>query len=289
MAAAGLVAVLGYYVMVSMPALRAQTAPLKWYPSNFAGWSELAQAVREERAAMPAGTRIVADNFKVGAELGFALDDPRIEVLEHPVNRDHGRAPQLRLWGLEASGAVDRGVEPVLLVVAASEVEYKHLLLRYHALCRRFGPLPPARIVDVDHGRTRFLLFALGARSAASPQDACTLPAMAWLDEPAPDARVDGRVALRGWAFKDGVGIDRVDITLDGEVVATARYGLERAHVAEYWAISTDPGHPAVGFEADFMLPAGLKGAHWIGLRLHGKDGSVEDWPEQRIVVGAGG
>ncbi|MBB6599754.1 glycosyltransferase family 39 protein [Luteimonas sp. MC1825] len=285
-AACGLVAVLGYYVLVSMPALRAQTATLKWYPSNFAGWNELAVAVRGQRAAMPAGTRLVADNFKVGAELGFALDNPRIEVLEHPVNRDHGRAPQLRLWGLEASGAVDRGVDPVLLVVAASEVEYKHLLLRYHALCRRFGPLPPPRVVNVDHGRTRFLLFALGPRAEAMPEGGCTLPAMAWLDSPASDARVDDHVAVAGWAFKDGVGIDRVEVTLDGTVVATAQYGLERPHVAGYWSISTDVAHPAVGFQADVMLPPGLQGAHWLGLRLHGKDGSVEDWPEQRIVVG---
>ncbi|MBJ6981069.1 glycosyltransferase family 39 protein [Luteimonas sp. MC1572] len=288
MAACGLVVVLGYYLVVSMPALRAQTATLKWYPSNFAGWNELAHAVREERAAMPEGTRLVADNFKVGAELGFALGNPRIEVLEHPVNRDHGRAPQLRLWGLEASGAVDRGGDPVLLVVAANEVEYKHLLLRYHALCRRFGPLPPPRVVSVDHGRTRFLLFALGPRAPDMPEGGCTLPAMAWFDSPAAGARVDDHVAVAGWAFKDGVGIDRVEVTLDGQVVATAQYGLERPHVAGYWAISTDPAHPAVGFQADVILPAGLQGVRWLGLRLHGKDGSVEDWPEQRIVVESG-
>ena len=31
----------------------------------------------------------------------------------------------------------------------------------------------------------------------------------------------------------------------------------------------------------------GARGVHWLGLRLHGRDGSVEDWPEQRIVVEA--
>jgi 4-amino-4-deoxy-L-arabinose transferase-like glycosyltransferase len=282
----GLVFVLGYYVLVSMPALRAQTAHLKWYPSNFAGWRELADAVQAERVAMPAGTRIVADNFKVGAELGFALGDPRLEVLEHPVNRDHGRAPQLRLWGLEATGQVDRGTDPVLLVISTREVEYKHLLLRYHALCRRFGPLPVPRVVNVDHGRTRFLLFALGPRDAIAADAPCTLPAMAWLDTPAPGARVGRRIPVIGWAFKDGVGIDRVEITLDGDVVATARYGLERQHVAGYWGISTDAAHPAVGFEAEVIVPAHLDGVRWLGMRLHGRDGSVEEWAEERIVVG---
>src|SRR5690606_22544527 len=66
LAAAGLVSVLGSSALVSVPELRARTASLKWYPSNFAGWDVLADGVRELRADMPAGTRLVADNFKVG-------------------------------------------------------------------------------------------------------------------------------------------------------------------------------------------------------------------------------
>lgn len=282
-AGAGLAAVLGYYALVSVPELRARTAALKWYPSNFAGWDVLADGVRELRAGMPADTRIVADNFKVGAELGFALGDPSIQVLEHPANRQHGRAPQLRLWGLEAGGATDPG-GPVLLVVAASEIEYKYLLLRYHALCRRFGPLPPPRVLNVDHGRTRFLLFAIGG-GERDADAACTLPAMAWVDGPASNERVGQVFGVEGWAFKDGVGIERVEVLVDGDVVAQAEYGIPSAGVAHYWRISSDPGHPRVGFSAEVRLPPGHAGTHWLGLRLHGRDGSVEDWSEQRIEV----
>src|SRR5690606_3650348 len=59
-AAAGLLAVLSYYVAVSLPDVRARTAAEKWYPSNFAGWDELAAEVRRELALMPDGTRLVA-------------------------------------------------------------------------------------------------------------------------------------------------------------------------------------------------------------------------------------
>ena len=75
-AGCGLVAVLGYFAAVSTPSLREQSAAMKWYPSNFAGWSVLAGVVREQRARMPEGTQIVAGNFKIGAELGFALGEP---------------------------------------------------------------------------------------------------------------------------------------------------------------------------------------------------------------------
>ncbi|HST44103.1 MAG TPA: glycosyltransferase family 39 protein, partial [Luteimonas sp.] len=228
LAACGLVAVLGYYAVVSVPGLRAQTAGLKWYPANFAGWSELADAVRARRDGMPAGTRVIADNFKIGAELGFALGDPRIEVLQHPLNRAHGRAPQLQLWRLEATGATDPLTTPVLLVVGASDVEYKHLLLRYQGLCRRFGPLPPPRVLNIDHGRVRYLVFALGVEAAGATRatGGCVAPAMAWIDTPASGSRVGTPLAVSGWAFKEGVGIASVEVLADGEVVARARYGL---------------------------------------------------------------
>ncbi len=282
LAVLGLMVMLGYYAAVSIPSVRAHAAGTRWYPGNFAGWQALADAVREQRARMPADTVLVADNFKVGAELGFALDEPAIAVLPHPLNRNHGRAPQLQLWRMHVDNRAALGPHPVLLVVGASEVEYKNLLARYHALCKWMGPLPPPRVIDFDHGSQRFLLLAL---DRTPRQGACTTPAMAWIDVPAPGARVGRSFDVAGWAFKDGVGIARVEVTLDGHALATANYGSAHAYVAEFWKISTDPSHPDVGFNASVSLPAGTRGVHWLGLTLHGVDGSVERWSQQRIVV----
>jgi len=285
--AAGLIAVLGYYTAVSVPAIRAQAAAEKWYPDNFAGWDELAQATVALRARMPEDTMIVADNFKIGAELGFALQDPNLPVLDHPLNRKHGRAPQLALWGLDSAGRIEWGRRPVLLVVGASEVRYRDLLARYHWLCARVGALPPAQVVNVDHGRQRFLLFALqGGKPASSAQ--CATPAMAWFDLLVPGAQVAAQFDVRGWAFKDGVGLERVDVLLDGQPVARARYGLSSPGVAAYWKISTDPNHPRVGFQAQVDASAYAAGRHWLGLRLYGRDGSVEDWSEWPIKIEQG-
>ncbi len=294
-AACGLVAVLGYYAVVSTPSLRARTAALKWYPSNFAGWGVLADAVRDQLAKMPKGTRIVADDFKIGAELGFALGDPDIAVLDHPLNREHGRAPQLRLWGLQHGHPIEGSA---LLVVGATDVEYKHLLQRYHDLCRQVGaPLPKPRALNIDHGRQRYVLLAFDgepvaagsvegrpakapATKAAAP---CTTPAMAWLDSPAAGAEVGRSFEVAGWAFKDGTGLAGVDVLLDGRPVAKAEYGLPSPGTATYWKISSDPQHPRVGFRANVDAGNLAPGRHWIGLRLHGLDGSVEDWSEQPV------
>nr|WP_242108143.1 glycosyltransferase family 39 protein [Luteimonas aquatica] len=287
----GLAAALGYYALVSSPSVREDSAALKWYPSNFAGWDSLAALVRNEHARMPPGTRIVVDNFKLGAELGFALDNPRIRVLDHPLNREHGRAPQLQLWGLQSAGREDWGDAPVLLVVGAGDVEYRNLLQRYHWLCARVGPLPRPKVFNVDHGRQRYLLFAFDGRGKDGKADAneapapCTTPAMAWIDAPAIDARVADRFEVSGWAFKDGVGLARVDVLMDGRVVAKAEYGLPSPGTAAYWRISTDPLHPNVGYRARVDVGDATPGRHWLGLRLYGRDGSVEDWSEQPVTV----
>jgi 4-amino-4-deoxy-L-arabinose transferase-like glycosyltransferase len=268
----------GYYLAVSFPHIRERTAGEKYYPRNFAGWESLGTEVKAELKTMPAGTRVLADNFKVGAELGFELRHPDIEVLRAPLNDKHGRTAQLVEWNLLADG--ERNA-PRLLVLSPSDQRYRDLLQRYHDICAMVGPLPPPKVVSADHGYQRFLLFHLPARKATGE---CVTPAMAWVDAPLPDVRVDGRFVVNGWAFKDGVGLARVEVLVDGKVAAEASYGGE-LDVRPYWKISTDPHHPRVGFRANLDAAAFTAGSHWLGLRLHGTDGSVEDWWEQPFEV----
>ena len=284
LAGLGLVAMLGYYVAVSIPEVRSRAATEKWYPSNFAGWDELAETVRLVRAQMPEDTRIVAGNFKLGAELGFALDDPRIAVLDHPLNHKHGRAPQLRLWGLATAGREDWGDAPVLLVVGATDVKFSQLLKRYQQLCDWIGPLPPAKFVNVDHGAQRFALFSL---DPGQQQGSCVTPALAHINQPQPGEATSAVFEVTGWAIKDQAGIAEVTVTLDGKPVAEATYGTRDAWVAGFWeGRSLDPNHPDVGFSAQVDASAFEPGRHWLGLTLHGADGSTEVWAEQPVDIG---
>jgi len=199
-ASVGLVLAFAYYVMAATPSLREQTAGSKYYPRNFAGWQPLADAVRDELAQMPADTEVLAGSFKVGSELGFRLEDPSIRVLPHELNDRHGRTAQLALWHLISDGSRST---PQLLVLAPGDQRYRDLLERYHKVCELVGPLPPPRVVSLDHGFQRFLLFRLPAQKQLGP---CVAPAMAWINTPEPAAVVNGAIEVQGWAFKDGVG-----------------------------------------------------------------------------------
>ncbi|MEL1264910.1 ArnT family glycosyltransferase [Pseudoxanthomonas putridarboris] len=280
LAGIGAVLMLGYYLAVSVPGLRAQLAGDKYYPSNFAGWNELAEEVRKARERLPAGTTLLADNFKTGAELGFALGDADIPVLDHPLNHKHGRAPQLQLWKLQHDG---QRSAPALLVVGATDVKFSALLAHYQALCRMVGPLPPPQVVNIDHGARRFLLFALPAQRA---EGECTTPVVANIDAPEVGARVPKRFTVSGWAVKDVAGVRRVEVTLNGRVVSQAQDAGANEWLGGFLKDgSRDPRMPRVQFKAEVDASAFPAGRHWLGLRITGGDGSEEEWAEQPVVL----
>lgn len=278
MTSLGLLLAMSYYLVAASPVLREQMAGSKYYPRNFAGWQQLAEGVREELSQMPEETELLAGSFKVGAELGFRLNDPDIKVLPHALNDRHGRTAQLALWKLISDGSRST---PVLLVLSPGDQRYRDLLTHYHKVCELVGPLPPPRVVSLDHGFQRFLLFRLPAEKQSG---ACVTPAMAWVETPLAGQAVDGALEVSGWAFKDGVGLSRVELLLDGRSAGDARYG-RAFDVRPFWKISNDPQHPNTGFDAR-LDTSGLKpGTHWLGLRLHGNDGSVETWAEQPFEI----
>ncbi len=266
--------------LVASPAGRVKLDEAGMHPANFSGWSDVAGAVRGRLAMMPEGTRLLADHFKLGAELGFALGDPDIAVLDHPLNHRHGRSRQLELWGLVSAG--DRAGWQ-LLVVGASDVKFSALLAHYQSLCTRLGPLPPPDVVEADGGARRFLLLALPPDPSPAP---CITPALANIDAPADGETVGRRFVVRGWAVKDGVGVERVVVRLDGSVVAETRREADNAWVMDFLAgASRDPQAPSVQFEVVIELPDDASGWRRLSLDLHGGDGSAERWRGPRVRI----
>ncbi|HMB56027.1 MAG TPA: glycosyltransferase family 39 protein [Arenimonas sp.] len=259
---------------------RLQLADTKLYPQDFSGAQEIADAVRA--LDMPSGSRLVADNFELAAQLAFALHRSDVLVLDHPHNHKHGRAPQLQLWGLQWTPAMRASDAPTWLIVEDTGLPLRQRLTSYHRTCEQIGALPVVRVLNVDRGQKRFLVYRLPPVSANGH---CVAPALAWIDTPTPKQRVAADFIISGWAFKDGAGLASVDITIDGRTIAEANYGRAEPRVAQYWKISSDPQQPRVGFDARIDAHDLSPGKHWLGLVLHGRDGSVEPWPEQAITI----
>ncbi len=273
----GLMAGFGFLLAASSPALRLQLADTRLYPNDFAGWQEVAALARTLAADRP----WIAGDFELAAQLAFATGRRDVLVLDSPLNHKHGRAAQLELWRLRWTPAATRG-RPALLLIDDSATPMKSRLRLYQDLCRQFGALSKARELQVDRGRKRYLVYELPAAPATG---ACVAPALSWVDSPSPKQKLPEYFSVRGWAFKEGVGIAAVEVMIDGRVQAQARYGDSMPQVTEYWQVSRDPNQPKVGFHVE-VDASGLKsGKHWLQLRLHGRDGSVEHGPAQSLSL----
>ena len=183
-----------------------------------------------------------------------------------------------------AFGSTQEGPRPhpVLLVVGASEVEYKNLLSQYHALCNRLGPLPPPRVVNVDHGSQRFLMFALDGKPRAG---VCTTPAMAWLDQPVNERLSPHRSRCRDGRSRMASGCKASTSCSTARRSRVRQYGLENRGVAWFLEGSTTRNSRASDSGRPSTWDRCRAGRHWLGLRLTGRDGSIEDWSEQPITV----
>lgn len=283
LAALATVVLFGWLAATSSEAGRAWLASGPLYPDNFGGWDRAHSEASRRLAQAPDGTVLVADNFMLAAQLALAFEGTReVYSLSHPLNGKHGRALQLALWNRDADSlAAAFPDSPRLVIIEDGALRGRERLGWYRTLCAQVGELGAFGTAWADGGAKRFL----SAMADPAGQGACVLPALAWIDAPAPDARIDGPTPVRGWAFKDGAGVAEVWITLDGLPHLRARYGLAAPHVASFWKVSTDPAHPAVGFEAT-LDPAGIAaGEHRMGLLVLGNDGSREEIALQRIVV----
>ena len=97
---------------------------------------------------------------------------------------------------------------------------------------------------------------------------------------------LDRRFGVGGWAVKDVVGITKVEVTLDGRVMAVAEDAGANEWLRGFLKdASRDPRMPRVQFKAEVDARHLPPGRHWLGLRITGGDGSVETWAEQPVVL----
>ncbi|GAB3036522.1 glycosyltransferase family 39 protein [Oleiagrimonas citrea] len=162
LAVLGQIALLMWLTLASVPGGVAWLHGVKAFPENFVGWDRSSVVVERLLAAAPPGTVLVADNFKLAAEIDFQLDGTRpVYVLDSPLNVKHGRSPQLRIWHRDGQSLRNRlAGSPMLLAVEESalpEREQPHVLGR---MCRRIRDPRLLDALQMDHGRKRFAFYA---------------------------------------------------------------------------------------------------------------------------------
>lgn len=176
-------------VVVAMVELATHALGIDAFADPFAGWDETAAATRQRLLAAPAGGRpvVVADHYKLGAQLEFYLhDEADVFVLDHPKNREHGRQSQYALWQRGEAGLARRAGEDAVLVWERSETSSKDRKHRRRSILAWFdSTIELGELVQENGDSRRQFKFFAGRGLLAAPKP------VEIDDAPAEDAKSD--------------------------------------------------------------------------------------------------
>ncbi|PGV51540.1 Ig-like domain-containing protein [Bacillus sp. AFS037270] len=97
-----------------------------------------------------------------------------------------------------------------------------------------------------------------------------TLPVRGTIDAPVNGATVKGTTLVRGW-FLDGSGVAKVEVLVDGKLLAQAQYGLSRTDVARVYPAYKNTN---AGYQYTLDTTNLSNGQHTLTVRETGKSGA---------------
>ncbi len=252
-------------------------APGALYLHGFTGWREAAEESQQALSALPPGTPVVADHFMLAAQLAFAFADARpVYSLDHPLNAKHGRQGVLRRMERDQQAFARRPTwTPFLVVMEESATRLRQRPEWFRSFCQRH---PRARLAfdrSIDDGRKRLVGYVVGEPDAP----ACLPPALGYLHLPASQDRARSELHVVGWAIRDGIGIERLQARLGGQLLGPLPR-VDQPGVRMLFPDSDDPNHPRVGFDARFT-PALAAGLHRLDIEAIDLDG------RRTVIAGA--
>jgi len=259
--------------------------------NKMAGWRQFGIHVDEllerEFAESPL---VLTDNYYTLAQVEFAeLTSQGFTLDEEKAVRD-GRITQYQLWQKDRAGSERVAAGEYLFIAEDSTLDtaVKHELLR--DLCARTEQLSHLGELNLFDGDKRFSFYRGRALHSIDSLDqietaACPYPAIAWIDTPQRGAELSGMVDVNGWAFNEDIGIDRISLLIDSEVIGRVDYGGSRPDVVEVMQVRSDPNSPDIGYNYNFDSNQLNNGSHQLEIELRNHLGINQRYGERTIKV----
>lgn len=204
----------------------------------------------------------------------YTLGDPYDAVAEFTVAR--------RDWKLDLDSLVrDHAGKGVVLILNQPDylLHESEKMRMYQTLCGDFEEIEPFKVAALPPGRTEFDIFTARVRVNPQPAQAkgpCPLIPSLYIANPQPGRFIDHKDTNNHYGMAaDPIGIDKVDILIDGKFVVTARNHLDPGGDSTAPAfVSYDPNYPKVQFDWQFPQGSLTPGEHGLSFEATRSDGS---------------
>jgi len=264
---------LGGWWLHSMHRLDSLPYPIQRHiTANMAGWKDIATRVAPFRDQV-----FVTDNYYLAAQLAFELRRTEgILTFDHDKAVRDGRIRQLALWGWLLQ---DRWPDTAIAVIEHSRYNAEEWPSIVDTLCLRYPHLRTLEHFEQFQGKRDIVVLSLDDHGHTS--HFCEPLIEGWVDSVKQQQQ---QWQWRGW-YSHPSGIDNVSLLLDGNPVATAHYGIERADVSQAMGKHASPEMPFVGFTLSWDSRDTTPGWHRLQLLATSRSGKQaiqwEQWFEQ--------
>lgn len=269
------------------PALLKQSPPGS-LAYELTGWNSLQQKTNQLLKQQPANSLLVFDRYFVNAEISFLNPEREAPyLLDHPKNREHGRAFQYRLWEQDEPALKLKTGQPVLIVIQESDSEKEHQFMQSQQLCTLFDNLVWLDRLDLFNGEKRYQFFSATISEGGKLENCQATPSIGRLDKPRLKKGTNSIYNISGWTFNEANRIQRVELLLEGKGASGAlNYGLKRDHIQKLFPDSVALTQPNIGFNGELDMSGKTPGTYRINARVTSKDGGVTILKSRHIKIG---
>ena len=260
--------------------------------NKMAGWREFAAHTDSllQREYPDQSPLLVTDNYYTAAQLRFAGIGTEVYTIDNDKAVRDGRRLQLALWKMDAAALTEAADRPILLVTEDSTLTVPDTELVMSTVCRVVGDLYYLSGLSLYEGDKRFSYYRSAGivdrfTSSAYESHSCPYPAWAWLETPTPGSALSGSVPVTGWAFKEDLGIESVELMLDGTMITPLPYGIARADVVTVMNVNSDPNAPRLGFSAQLDTRSLRNGTYTLSLRLRDMRGVESAYGSRSVTI----
>ena len=260
--------------------------------SKMAGWKPFSEHTQQVLQSEFSDTRplLITDNYYTAAQLRFAGFKNRVITLDRDKSVRDGRATQLALWRMDAGAIQDYLGQPALYINEDStllQADKIDLMTEMCQISQRVRPSTPLSLFAGDKAFSFYVIDELvmsepGLTDRARP---CPYPIVAWIDTPDNEALVRGQLTVAGWSYSEDLGIETVELMLNGETVHPLHYGVPRPDVVSSQGVMSDPNRPNLGFTGTLDSLNVANGTYRLSVRLRNRAGEARDYGERQIVI----
>lgn len=291
----GFLGTLVAFIGVGSQAFQLQLQPLVGtgvLSNKMAGWQEFSshtqQLLRENFDDVE--PVFITDNYYTAAQLEFASITSKTLTIDRDKAVRDGRITQINLWNKGVTGIDEFAGQPALYINEDSSLVVDDKTDLMKDMCAIVSEISHLDTLSLFNGDKAFSFYSASQinaiqsdrKSTAFP---CPYPAQAWIDYPAANDVLAGTIDVSGWAYNEDIGIERVQLLIDKQVIGTPSYGSNRQDVVDIRNVSTDPNAPNLGYSIQLDTLELPNGVYELAIELYNKAGVREVYGKRRIAI----